>query len=123
MDFLLGFGSDIATPYIRIGNYVSLMLSLLFWMGVIFEMPVVLFFLSKIGAVSSELLARYRRYAIVVAFILGAIITPTFDPINQSLVAAPIIVLYEASIWLSKLAGRGRRRAEAELELDAKRQN
>ncbi len=109
VSFLLNFGSDVATPMIRIGSYVSLMLRLLFWMGVIFEMPVVAFFLAKIGILSYEFLARNRRYAIIVAFVLGAIITPTFDPINQSLVALPIIALYEASVWLAKLAERGRR--------------
>ena len=117
VDFLLNFGSDVATPMIRIGNYVNLMLSLLFWMGVVFETPVVLFFLSKIGVVTPAFLARQRRYAIVVAFILGAIITPTFDPINQSLVALPIIVLYEVGIWLAKLARRGKKRSSPELGL------
>ena len=107
--FLLNFGGDIAIPMIRIGDYINLILTLIFWLGIIFEMPVVIFFLAKIGLVSSEFLGRQRRYAIVVAFILGAIITPTFDPINQSLVAIPIVVLYELSIWLAKLAGRGRR--------------
>ena len=118
VNFLLEFGSDVATPYIRIGNYINLMLSLLFWMGVVFETPVVLFFLSKIGVVTSELLARHRRHAVVIAFILGAIITPTFDPLNQSLVAVPIIVLYEASIWLVKLGARGRQEAASGLKLD-----
>ena len=120
VSFLLSFGSDVATPYIRIGNYVSLMLSLLFWMGIVFETPVVFFFLSKIGLVTPEMLARNRRYAIVVAFILGAVITPTFDPVNQSFVAMPIIVLYEVSIWLTKLGRRGRKRPAASLEADAK---
>lgn len=106
--FLLSFGSDVATPYIRIGNYVNLMISLLFWMGIVFETPVILFFLSKIGVVTPRFLAKQRRWAIVVAFILGAIITPTFDPINQTLVALPIIVLYETGIWLAKLARRGK---------------
>ena len=113
--FLLGFGSDVATPMISIGSYVNLMLSLLFWMGVIFEMPVALFFLAKLGIVTPEFLSRQRRYAIVVAFVLGAVITPTFDPINQAIVALPIIVLYEVSIWLAKLARRGRRDRSSEL--------
>ena len=117
--FLLSFGSDIATPYIRIGNYANLMITLLFWMGIVFETPVVMFFLSKIGLVTPAFLARNRRYALVVAFILGALITPTFDPINQTIVALPIIVLYEAGVWLAKLGGRGRRDASKELELDA----
>ena len=116
--FLLSFGSDVATPYIRIGNYTSLMITLLFWMGIVFETPVVTFFLSKIGVVTSQFLARQRRYAVVVAFVLGAVITPTFDPINQTLVALPIIVMYELGIWLAKLGGRGRRTASRDLKLD-----
>ena len=116
--FLLGFGRDIAPPYIRIGSYINLMVSLLFWMGIVFEIPVVLFFLSKIGVVTPEFLSRNRRYAVVVAFILGAVITPTFDPINQSMVAGPIIVLYELSIWLVKFGRRGGK-AAPELTADA----
>ena len=117
--FLLGFGSDVATPFIGIGNYVNLMLSMLFWMGIVFETPVILFFLAKIGVVTPEFLARNRRWAVVVAFILGAIITPTFDPVNQSMVAVPIIVLYEVGIWLAKLARRGRKQTAPDLGLDA----
>ena len=110
VDFLLNFGGDIAAAQIRISSYISLMLTLLFWMGIVFETPIVLFFLSKIGIVTPEFLGRQRRYAVVAAFILGAAITPTFDPINQSLVAVPIIVLYEVGIWLSKLGRLGRKR-------------
>ena len=110
VDFLLNFGGDIASAQIRISSYISLMLTLLFWMGIVFETPIVLFFLSKIGIVTPEFLGRQRRYAVVAAFILGAAITPTFDPINQSLVAVPIIVLYEVGIWLSKLGRLGRKR-------------
>ena len=108
--FLLTFGSNVATPMIRIGNYINLMLSLLFWMGIVFELPIILFFLSRIGVVSPEFLARNRRWAIVIAFVLGAIITPTLDPINQAFVAGPIIVLYEVGVLLSKVGARMRGR-------------
>ena len=111
IDFLLNWGSDIATPLIRIGNYINVMVMLLFWMGLVFETPVVMFLLAKLGIVSSSGFARWRRHWIVVAFVLGAFITPTFDPINQSLVALPLIVLYEVGIWLAKLAARGRAEA------------
>ena len=106
INFLLNWGSDIATPMIRIGNYVNVILMLLFWMGVVFETPVVMFILAKLGIVSWRGFARWRRYWVVVAFVLGALITPTFDPINQSLVAVPLIVLYEAGIWLARLGAR-----------------
>ena len=108
IQFLLSWGSDLATPMIRISNYINVMVMLIFWMGVVFETPVVMFLLAKLGIVSPRGFARWRRYWIVVAFILGALITPTFDPINQSLVAIPLIILYELGIWLAKLAARGR---------------
>jgi sec-independent protein translocase protein TatC len=106
ISFLVGWGSDIATPMIRIGNYVNVMVMLLFWMGVVFETPIVMFLLAKLGIVSWRGFARWRKYWVVVAFILGALITPTFDPMNQSLVAVPLIVLYELGIWLARLAAR-----------------
>ena len=113
VNFLLNFGGDVAIPMIRIGRYMDLMLRLLFWMGLIFEMPVVTFFLARIGVLSPDFLARHRRYAIVLAFILGAIITPTFDPLHQTLVAAPIIILYEVSVWIAKVSARSRRQSPA----------
>lgn len=107
--FLLTFGSDIAQPQIRIGNYVGVVTRLLFWSGLIFETPLVMVFFAKIRIVSPQTYARGRRWAIVLAFVLGAIITPTFDPVNQTLLALPIIILYEMGIWLSRLvAPKGR---------------
>lgn len=111
LNFLLTFGSDIATPMIRIGNYINLVVTLLFWLGVSFQTPLVMFFLSKIRVITPRTLARQRRFAVVVAFILGALITPTFDPVNQSLVAIPIILLYELGIWLARLARLGEKKA------------
>lgn len=102
-NFLLKFGSDIASPQIKIGNYISVITRLLLAIGLVFETPVVIAFLARIGIINSKWLASKRRVAIIVSFILAAIITPTFDPINQSLVAIPLIVLYEMGIWLAKL--------------------
>ena len=104
--FLITFGSDIATPQIKIGNYISIISRLLLAIGFVFEMPVVTTFLARLGVITSKWLANKRKVAIIFAFVLGAIITPTFDPINQSLVAVPLIVLYEMSIWLAKLVQR-----------------
>ena len=104
--FLVTFGSDIATPQIRIENYISIVTRLLLVVGLIFEMPVLTTFLARLGVIKSKWLADKRKIAIIFAFILAAAITPTFDPINQSLVAIPLIVLYEMSIWLAKLVQR-----------------
>ncbi len=101
--FLTSFGADIATPEIRIGNYIAVVTRLLLAIGFVFEMPVITTFLARLGVLKPKWLSDHRRTAIIFAFILAAIITPTFDPINQSLVAVPLIVLYEMSIWLAKL--------------------
>ena len=106
--FLYTFGSDIASPMIKIGNYIAIITRLLIAIGLVFELPVVTTFLARIGIVSPQWLASKRKVSIIVAFILAAIITPTFDPINQSLVAVPLIILYEMSIWLAKLVYRKR---------------
>lgn len=104
--FLISFGSDIATPQIKIGNYISVVTRLLLTIGLIFEMPVLTTFLARIGIITSRWLASKRKIVIILAFVLAGIITPTFDPINQTLVAVPLIILYEMSIWLAKLFGR-----------------
>ncbi|MFH1647011.1 MAG: twin-arginine translocase subunit TatC [Chloroflexota bacterium] len=104
--FLLTFGADIATPQIKIGNYIGIITRLLLAIGLIFEMPVVTTFLARIGIIKPHWLSDRRKIAIIGAFVLAAIITPTFDPINQTLVAVPLIILYEMSIWLAKLAYR-----------------
>ncbi len=101
--FLISFGSDIARPEIRVGNYVSVVARLLLAIGIVFEMPVITTFLARLGVLKPKWLSDHRRVAIIFAFILAAIITPTFDPINQSLVAVPLIILYEMSIWLARL--------------------
>jgi len=113
-NFLLNFMSDIARPEIKIGNYISLVTRLLVAIGIVFEMPVVITFLARLGIVRPEMLSRRRRWAIILAFVAAAIITPTFDPINQCLVAGPLIVLYEMSIWLARIAYRARAGAVGE---------
>ena len=108
IEFLTTFGSEIAEPQIKIGNYISIVTGLLLSIGVVFETPVIILFLARLGVVTPRWLSSKRKYAIIIAFILAAVITPTFDPVNQSLVAAPIIILYEMSIWLSRMAYKKR---------------
>jgi len=108
IDFLLGasFLPDVAVPMISIGSYVSFLARMIFWIGVVFELPVIIFFLAKIGVVNHQWMQRQLKWAFVAAFILGAIITPTPDPINQTIVAGPIFILYVLSIGLAWLARR-----------------
>ncbi len=106
MRFLTTFGSDIATPQIKIGNYISVVTRLLLAIGLVFEIPVVSTFMARLGVITPKWLADKRKPAFILALVLAAIITPTFDPVNQILVAVPLIVLYEMSIWLAKLVQR-----------------
>ncbi len=106
--FLITFGSDIAEPTIRIGNYIPLVTRLLLSIGFVFEMPVLTTFLARLGVITPEWLSRKRKFAIILIFVIAALVTPTIDPINQILVAAPLLVLYEVSILLAKLVQRGK---------------
>ena len=101
--FLFSFGADIAIPQIRIGSYIDVVTRLMFAIGCIFELPVATTFLARLGIITSEWMAARRKWAFILAFLVGAIITPTVDPLNQALVAGPLIIIYEMSIWLAKI--------------------
>ena len=90
-----------------IDSYIGILRASVISCGLIFELPIIMFFMTKIGVIHSKGLAKQRRWAILIAFVLGALVTPTFDPITQSMVAGPIIVLFEVGLQLSKLAERG----------------
>lgn len=102
--FLQGFLDDIIAQQWAIGEYLSFVTSLLFWIGIAFELPLVVFFLAKLGVVNAEMLTKNFKYAVVVIAALAAIITPTVDPLNMILVMGPLIVLYVIGILLAKLA-------------------
>lgn len=110
--FLWNFGSDTAESLWRVSDYVTMMVRLLFGIGLCFETPVVIYFLTKIGLLTPQRLTRFRRFAIVAAFIIAGIITPTFDPVNQTIVAVPLIILYEVGILLSRIAQRGKKQED-----------
>lgn len=100
--FLLFFGAETVTVMVRISNYVSFVTTLLLWIGIIFELPVVLALLTRLGVVNYRKLAGWRKYAILLAFVVAAVVTPTPDPVNQTLVALPMIVLYEIGVQLAR---------------------
>ena len=103
--FLVFFGGDISTPLIRIGSLVQLTTNLMIWMGISFQLPIIMYLLTVLRVIDHNRFKVLRKWFIVIAFILGAIITPTFDPVNQLIVAIPIIVLYEVGFllsWISK---------------------
>ena len=87
---------------LSLGQYLSFLLSFILPFGIIFNLPLGLLVMGKMGIISSRFLAKQRRLMILVAFIAGGIITPTPDIFSQTMMAVPIIVLYEASIWAVK---------------------
>jgi sec-independent protein translocase protein TatC len=104
LPYLLGMFSDIAQPFLRIGEYISFVSTFLFWLGVCFQTPLVIYLLAKLNIVTPKRLAGLRKVAIVLAFVIGAFVTPTPDPINQSIVAIPIYLLFEIGILLARFA-------------------
>jgi len=96
--FLLGYSNSFLEPMPAVSEYFSLALFLLLAFGVTFELPVFMVILAKLGIVNAAFLGKHRKYAVLIAFIVAAIVTPTPDPVNQTLMAVPLIVLYEISI-------------------------
>lgn len=107
IDFLINFGEDVAEPTLRIGPYIDFVLRMLFITGITFQTPLLLMGLAKLRIVRARWLMRQWRYVVVGAFILSAIVTPTIDPITQTLIAAPIIVLYAVGTGLAFLVQPG----------------
>ena len=103
---LLSIGEHYLKPMISIDRYLSFVTTLMFWCGALFELPVVLVVLARVGIVTPEWLRQQRGYAILVLVIAAALATPTTDPINLLLVSGPLVVLYQLSIWLTRLAMR-----------------
>jgi len=104
--FLLGYSADFLTPMPAVSEYFSLSLRLLIAFGVIFELPILMVFLAKIGIVDVPFLNRNRKYAILINFIIAAILTPTPDIVNQMLMGVPLLVLYEISVVAVWIFGR-----------------
>jgi len=102
LTFLIDFSKQF-TPMITIGEYTSLFLSIILGMGLIFELPILVFFLSLMGIVSPSFMLKNFRYAILIIFIIAAIVTPTPDVVNMCIFAAPMLGLYGLSIGVSWL--------------------
>jgi sec-independent protein translocase protein TatC len=106
LPFLMHFLGIATIP--RPSNYINFVTNLLFWIGLTFEFPLVIYFLAIMGLVKASFLFKQWRYAIVVIAVVAAAVTPTVDPVNMSLVMAPMILLYFLSVGLAALAQHGR---------------
>ncbi len=103
INFLMTYKTETIKPMLSVGKYIDFCLKFIIAFGVVFELPVVLVFLTRMGIVSTETLAKNRKYAVLLAFVAAAILTPTPDAFNQTLMALPILLLYEVGIWASKI--------------------
>ncbi len=101
-EFLVEFGSTVVSITPSIGAYVSFFIKIVFGFGIAFELPVITFFLAVIGVVNDQMLKDFFRYAIVLIFIIAAVLTPP-DVVSQLLMAAPLIILYGISIIIAKI--------------------
>lgn len=102
--FLQTFMADIIEQQWTVGDYLSFVTSLLFWIGVAFELPLFIYFLAKAGVIDAQTLSKNRKYALIAIAVLAAVITPTVDPLNMALVMGPLVVLYELGVILAKIA-------------------
>jgi sec-independent protein translocase protein TatC len=115
LPFLMTFiDIPIVEMKVSLENYVSFFLLLSIMMGIVFEVPVVLIVLQKIGLVTPDHLTQYRRHAILAGVILAAVITPTGDPLTLALFTIPLIVLYEFSVWFGRRIVREKKKRERE---------
>jgi len=109
--FLLGFASDFIKPMPSMKEYLTFTIKFLLAFGLVFEFPVVLVLLARIGVVDAKMMAKQRKYAILLVFILAAAVTPSPDLLTQVLTAIPLIGLYELSILLSRIFGKKKKEA------------
>lgn len=106
--------SDMIVNEFDITSYVGTVVGVVFGSGLLFQLPVVIFFLTKVGIVTPAYLRKYRKHAIVIILIVGAIVTPTADPLSQGLISVPLYLLYEISIVISAAVMRNKLKQEAE---------
>ena len=106
IQFLLSYARPGLTPMITIQNHIDFLLKFTLAFGAVFELPLALTILARVGVVNAKMLARNRKYAILGAFIAGAVLTPTPDAFNQALMAGPLILLYEVGIICARIFGR-----------------
>jgi sec-independent protein translocase protein TatC len=106
LKFAAQFGTQEIENNFAINEYFSIIISVMIGTGVVFELPMLSFLLSRLGIITPKFLSKYRRHAIVVIMILAAVLTPGTDPVAQVLLAIPLVLLYEISILVSKFSQR-----------------
>lgn len=106
MNFFMSFATPELVPQLKIGDFVGFVVMVTTICGIIFELPIVMLFLAGMNLVSSKFLARHRRMAYFLSFVIAAVATPTPDAVTATVVALPILLNFEGSIWLIRLFGK-----------------
>ncbi len=104
LKFAEQFGTEAIKNEFAIDEYMSIIISVMLAAGCVFELPMISFFLSKLGILTPAFMRKYRRHAIVIILVLAAILTPGADPVSQVILAVPLVLLYELSIFISKIS-------------------
>lgn len=110
--FFVSFNNQYLQAMLSFKDYLSLFVTFLLGFGLSFELPVFIFFLTKLGIVNAKMLSKQRRYAILVIFVVAAVLTPSPDALSQVLMAIPLMFLYEVSIFVSKFADKNKEAPE-----------
>lgn len=111
--FFMGFTSDLVKPMISVEEYLSFALKLVIAFGLVFEMPLFAYFLARLRLLTADAMRRHRKYAVLIIFIVAAILTPP-DVFSQTMMAIPMLLLYEVSIYIAKVANNpGKKKTEA----------
>jgi sec-independent protein translocase protein TatC len=108
LKFFAGFGSPLIRNNIAVQDYISFFLGTLLTAGIVFELPFISYVLSKIGLLTPAFMRFYRKHAVVTMLVVAAIVTPSTDIVTQLVIAVPMILLYELSIWISGRVNRTR---------------
>lgn len=100
--FFIGFGTEDLQPLFSVSQYIEFVISFILPFGVVFELPLVVVVLAKINLITSDMLKKYRKYFIFLSFVIGGVISPTPDMFSQTMIALPMILLYECSLFITK---------------------
>ncbi len=118
-DFFLGFQNAVTEPSLRMGAYLSLTVHILFAFGLVFELPIISLILTRLGIIDAQWLRTNRKYALIVAFVLAAVLTPP-DVFTQVLMAGPLIVLYEISVVVAMITQPREKKKKKKSKSEAK---
>jgi sec-independent protein translocase protein TatC len=108
LQFFATFGTELIQNMIAINEYMSFVLTIILLSGLVFELPMISYFLARFGILTPAFMRHYRRHAIIVILIIAAVVTPTTDPLTMTVFALPMVVLYEISIFVAAAAKRKR---------------